>query len=168
MTVDPSLAVRIADTQDVDAVMALAIMGAKENGLSNPNERKILEDIWPALERRNGIMGAIGPRDTRVVQGAVLLRIVVPWYTDQEVLEERAVFIHPDYRAAKGGRAARLVEFSMLAAEKFGMPLLIGVLSNQRTEGKVRLYRRFLGEPSGAYWIHNGHTGEAAGRDTIG
>lgn len=161
MTIDPTLEVRIADEQDVDAMMALAIMGARENGLSDPNPVKLLEDIWPALQRTSGLMGVIGPRDTRIAQGAILLRIVTPWYTDQEVLEERAIFIHPEHRSAKGGRAARLCEFSKLVALKLDLPLLIGVLSNQRTEAKMRLYKRFFGEPAGAYFIFNARTGGA-------
>jgi hypothetical protein len=39
-------------------------------------------------------------------------------------------------------------------ADKLGMPLTIGVLSNHRTEAKVRFYERFLGKAAGAYWIY--------------
>jgi hypothetical protein len=44
-----------------------------------------------------------------------------------------------------------------------GMPLLIGVLSNSRTEAKIRLYKRHFGEPAGAYFLYNARTGEAVG-----
>jgi hypothetical protein len=39
------------------------------------------------------------------------------------------------------------------------MPLLIGVLSNHRTEAKVRLYERQFGKPTGAFFLYNGSTG---------
>lgn len=162
MTRDPELEVRIARESDLDAIMELALMGAKENGISSPNPRKMLEEIYPALQRKGGLMGVIGPKDGKP-QGAVLLRIGIPWYTDDEVLEERAIFVHPEFRSAKGGRAARLLEFSMKASDELGLPLMIGILSNQRTEAKVRLYKRYLGEPAGAYWLHNAHTGGAVG-----
>ena len=68
-------------------------------------------------------------------------------------------FIHPDYRSAKGGRARRLCEFSKQAADSLGIPLIIGVLSNNRTEAKVRLYKRQFGEPSGAFFLYNARTG---------
>jgi len=42
----------------------------------------------------------------------VLLRIGTMWYSDERVLEEKAIFIHPDFRSAKGGRARQLCEFS--------------------------------------------------------
>lgn len=154
------LKVRVGTPADVHAVMDLALMGAGENGLSDPEPGKILQDVWEALNLNFGILGAIGPLGGPL-EGAVLLRITVPWYTEQPVLEERAIFVHPDYRAAQGGRAARLVEFSKKAAKGLNLTLMIGVLSNQRTAGKVRMYRRMLGEPAGAYFLFNGHTGGA-------
>jgi hypothetical protein len=81
------------------------------------------------------------------------------WYSDAQVLEEKAIFIHPDYRSAKGGRARRLCEFSKRAADGLGIPLIIGVLSNHRTEAKVRLYERQFGKPSGAFFLYNARTG---------
>ena len=56
-------------------------------------------------------------------------------------------------------RARKLCEFSKMAAERLNMPLLIGVLSNHRTEGKVKLYERVFGKPAGAYWLVGGETG---------
>lgn len=152
MTVDPKLEVRIGTLDDLDDMMELALMGAAENGISVSNPRKVLEEVYPALSRQGGIMGVIGPVGGKP-EGGVLLRIVEPWYTDQEVLEERAIFIHPDHRSAKGGRAARLCEFSIKASDELNLPLMIGVLSNHRTAAKVKLYTRFFGEPSGAYWF---------------
>jgi hypothetical protein len=75
------------------------------------------------------------------------------------VLEERAIFIPPEYRGVKGGRARRLCEFAKQAAKAMEMPLLIGVLSNHRTEAKVRLYERQFGKPTGAFFLYNGSTG---------
>jgi hypothetical protein len=81
------------------------------------------------------------------------------WYSDANVLEERAIFIHPEFRNAKGGRARRLCEFSKRAADTLEVPLMIGVLSNHRTEAKVRLYERQFGKPSGAFFLYNARTG---------
>jgi hypothetical protein len=81
------------------------------------------------------------------------------WYSDNLVLEEKAIFIHPEYRSARGGRARRLCEFSKHAADTLNIPLIIGVLSNHRTEAKVRLYERQFGKPSGAFFLYNATTG---------
>jgi GNAT superfamily N-acetyltransferase len=89
----------------------------------------------------------------------VLLRIGQMWYSDTLVVEERAVFTHPEYRSAKGGRARKLCEFSKKVADDLGIPLIIGVLSNHRTEAKVRLYERQFGKPSGAFFLYGARTG---------
>jgi hypothetical protein len=156
------LVVRTGTPDDVHDVMDLTRLATRENGFVNPNELKLLDDVWQALNLNHGIMGLIGPPDGPP-QGAVLLRIVAPWYSDDRVIEERAIFIHPDYRSAKGGRASRMCEFSKRVADRMGMPLLIGVLSNSRTEAKIRLYKRHFGEPAGAYFLYNARTGEAVG-----
>jgi hypothetical protein len=77
------------------------------------------------------------------------------WYSNQDVLEERVIFIPPEFRNAKGGRATRLCEFSKKAAEDLGIPLLIGVMSSVRTEAKVKMYERQFGKPSGAVFLYN-------------
>jgi hypothetical protein len=75
------------------------------------------------------------------------------------VLEEKAVFIHPDYRTAKGGRARKLCHFAKETADTLDLPLMIGVLSDQRTEAKVRMYEREFGKPSGAFFLYKANTG---------
>jgi len=152
------LKVRIGTPADVDDIMELALSACDENGFVEPNPSKLLNEIWPALNLHYGLVGVIGQPGAKP-EGAVLLRIGAMWYSDNEVLEEKAIFIHPDYRSAKGGRARRLCEFSKQVADSLGIPLIIGVLSNNRTEAKVRLYKRQFGEPSGAFFLYNATTG---------
>lgn len=164
---EEQLRVRVGTVADVHDVMELALMGRAENGFVDADEGKILQTIWDSLSLNGGIMGLIGPLGKKA-EGAVLLRIVTPWYSSARVLEEQAIFIHPDYRQAKGGRASRLVEFSKHTAEKLGLPLLIGVLSNSRTEAKVKLYERHLGAQAGAFFLWGAQTGGAGLPDTNG
>ena len=155
------LGVRIGTPEDVHGMMDVALAACQENGFVDPQPQKLLAEIWPALNRMQGIVGIIGaPGET--IEGAVLLRVGTMWYSDREVLEEKAIFIPPEFRSAKGGRARRLCEFSKLAADGLGLPLIIGVLSNQRTQGKVRMYQRIFGEPSGAFFLYGARTGDAA------
>lgn len=153
------LSVRIGTPDDVDGVMELALSACEENGFVNANPIKLLEQIWAALNKDHGIIGIIGEIGQKP-EAAILLRIVNMWYSDEKVLEEKAIFVHPDYRNAKGGRASRLCEFAKATSESLEMPLLIGVLSNNRTEAKVRMYERHFGKPSGAFFLYNGRTGQ--------
>ena len=61
---------------------------------------------------------------------------------------------------------SRLSEFLQYEQDRWsgidddlGIPLIIGVLSNQRTEAKIRLYERQFGAPAGAFFLYNVHTG---------
>ena len=153
-----NLGVRIGTPDDVDGVMELALSACDENGFVSPNPKKLVQEIWPALNLDRGLLGIIGNTGEKL-QGAVLLRVGSMWYSDDEVLEEKAIFIDPKYRSAKGGRARRLCEFSKHVADNLGMPLIIGVLSNHRTEAKVRLYERQFGKPSGAFFLYGATTG---------
>ena len=150
--------VRIGTPDDVHPMMDLAMQACDENGFVNPNPQKLLAEIWPALNLENGIVGIIQDEGAGL-EGAILLRVGTMWYSDAQVLEERAIFISPEYRSAKGGRARRLCEFSKRTADGLGIPLIIGVLSNHRTEAKVRLYERQFGKPSGAFFLYNATTG---------
>lgn len=150
--------IRVATPDDVDDIMGLALSACDENGFVEPNPQKLLQEIWPALNLDRGVVGVI-KKEGEKAEGAVLLRVGTMWYSDQEVLEEKAIFIHPDYRSAKGGRARRLVEFSKEVSDKLGIPLIIGVLSNDRTEAKVRLYERQFGKATGAFFLYNARTG---------
>ena len=151
------LEVRVGTPEDVDDIMNLALSACEENGFVEPNPAKLLQEIWHGLNLEKGVVGVIGDRGKP--EGAVLLRIGSMWYSDHEVLEEKAIFIHPEYRNAKGGRARRLCEFSKQVADSLGILLIIGVLSNNRTKAKVRLYERQFGEPSGAFFLYNARTG---------
>jgi hypothetical protein len=152
------IGVRIGGPEDVHPMMELALQACEENGFVDPNPQKLLAEIWPALNLDHGLVGIIQDGGGQL-EGAILLRVGPMWYSDANVLEERAIFIHPEFRNAKGGRARRLCEFSKRAADTLEVPLMIGVLSNHRTEAKVRLYERQFGKPSGAFFLYNARTG---------
>ena len=151
--------VRIGTPDDVHPMMDLAMQACDENGFVDPNPQKLLAEIWPALNLENGIVGIIQDEGGSL-EGAILLRVGAMWYSDAQVVEDRAIFVHPNFRSAKGGRAKRLCEFSKKVADTLSLPLMIGVLSNHRTAGKIRMYQRIFGEPSGAFFLYGAKTGQ--------
>jgi GNAT superfamily N-acetyltransferase len=154
LTEDTQLEIRLATTDDMDEVMKLAITACKENAFLNASAAALASEIWPALAGDHGLCPVIG-KPGGAIEGLALLRIGAMWYApDEVVLEEKCIFIYPEFRSAKGGRARKLVEFSKQAADQLGIPLIVGIMSNTKTEAKCRLYRRILGEPSGAFWLH--------------
>lgn len=153
-----AIKVRVGTPEDIHACMDIAELACRENALVNANPQKLLQHLWAALNMQEGIVGIIG-EPAAPIEGIVLLRIGPFWYSDDRVVEEKVVFVRPEYRSAKGGRAVKLCRFSMAVSDKLGLPLTIGVLSTTKAEAKVRMYNRLFGEPAGAYWIYNGKTG---------
>jgi hypothetical protein len=151
--------VRTAVPADFAALMHLASQVSKENGIFEPTIEMVAADIWAALNRDHGIIGVIGPMGGEL-EGFVLLRIGNTWYSQSEIIEEKTVFVSPKFRSAKGGRARKLCEFSKKVADELELPLLIGILSNQRTKGKVEMYKRVFGDPAGAFFLYGAHTGD--------
>jgi N-acetylglutamate synthase-like GNAT family acetyltransferase len=150
---EETLQIRLATTDDMDEVMKLAITACKENAFLDASAELLAREIWPALCQDHGLCAVIGPPEG-AIEGLVLLRVGTVWYSKSMVLEEKALFIYPEFRSAKGGRARKLVEYSKRAADTLGIPLLMGILSSTRTEGKVRLYTRLFGDPMGAFFLY--------------
>lgn len=159
--VPEDLHIRLGTTTDMDEIMQLATSAAKENGLLEASPELLVRTIWPKLNLQTGLIGCIGPPGGKI-EGMVVLQIGKLFYSDETCLEELVLWVHPDHRSARGGRAHKLIEFSKSSAEKLGLPLLIGVLSSIKTEAKCRLYERVLGPASGKYWIYGRATGTFA------
>ena len=149
--------VRVATPDDLFGILALARIVHGENGLFDFNEVKVAEAVWPTLVQANGIIGVIGERDK--LEGLVMLTVASYWYSDAQFLEEKCVFVHPDFRHAKDSRVQKLIEFAKKCATDLEMPLMIGVLSNTRTSAKVALYERNFGPPAGAFFLWGAKTG---------
>lgn len=152
------LKLRLGTLDDLTEVMELAIAAAKENSLFDCTAAHLVKTIYPCLTLNKGLVGCIGKKDGSI-EGIVVLVIGTLTYSDELCLEERTLFVRPEFRSANGGRANKLVQFSKSAAEQLGLPLLIGVLSNSNTQQKISLYKRLLGEPAGAFWVMGAKTG---------
>jgi len=150
--------VRVATPEDVEQVMNMAAMVCKENGIFEPNMDKIFADIWPSLHQHYGLVGVIGDPNEEL-EGFVLLRVGTMWYSDTPILEEKTVFVHPRHRKWSGGRARKLCKFSKQVADELNMPMIIGILSNTRTGGKMRLYESEFGAPAGGFFLYKARTG---------
>jgi hypothetical protein len=144
--------VRLAVSEDSPSVYRMCRLLHEENGLSPWSEDKVRGAIGGALAGKGSIIGVIGPRGAPVAM--IHLRIASMWYSDDVQLEDRGMFVHPDFR--KSTHAKDLLEFAKLAAEQLKVPLVIGILSSEKTEQKIRLYRRRLGNPAGAFFLWNG------------
>jgi N-acetylglutamate synthase-like GNAT family acetyltransferase len=156
--IEENLSIRLATVDDMAEVMRLAITACEENGFLDASAELLAREIWPALNCDHGLCAVIGPEGTNDIEGLVLIRIGAMWYSKSIVAEERAIFVYPQFRSAKGGRARKLCEYSKRVADTLKIPLLIGVLSGTRTAGKCKMYQRLFGEPKGMFFLYGAET----------
>lgn len=122
-----------------------------ENGMFTMSEDKVRGMLQRAFNRQGGIIGALGVPGR--IEGAIYLVISDYWYSDDWHLSELFSFVLPQYR--KSNNAKELITFAKRCSDEIGIPLVIGVISNERTEGKVRLYQRQLDKPAGAFFVYD-------------
>lgn len=132
--------VRVAHPSDQMNIFNYLLMLYEENALFTIASEKVWDAIRIGTEGKGGIIGLIdGPRG---IEGSVGLYLEAWWYTNDFSLNEKWNFVHPDHR--KSLHAQRLIEFSKWCSRRLQVPLHMGIISNKRTEAKVRLYRRKL------------------------
>jgi GNAT superfamily N-acetyltransferase len=148
--------VRLAVKEDYSQIMSLFRMFYKENALCSWAEDKIQSIITSGIAGNHAIIGVIGPIKSPVAM--IYLCVGELWYSHDPILLEQGFFVHPDHR--KSSYAKSLLDFAKAAANQTGLPLLMGIVSNTKTEQKIRLCRRQLGDPAGAYFLWNGKTGK--------
>lgn len=155
-----STRVRLADERDADGLLEICHAVHEENGLFSYSRDKVRRQAIGALKgdvsHRTGVAGVIG--EPGRLHGAILLSIGQEWYSDDWCLNELFSFVFPEYRSTSASQD--LLAFADEVQSKFGIPLLIGVLSNHRTEAKVRLIRKQFGAPAGAFFVRGAVTGQ--------
>jgi len=147
--------VRVATPEDVQDLLSLGFEIYAENALVTVDHRLAYEEALRAVTNQGSTVLAIGP--VGAIEAAMHLTIAGFWYSAAPILQEQWLYVRPEHR--RSARAKALMDHAKLLAKNLGIPLLIGVLSNERTQAKIRLYRRQFGEPAGVYFLYNGNTG---------
>ncbi len=150
----PDDIVRIATRDDESQIIDLLHVMHFENGMMPLDEQCAREFFSRAFDRKGGIIGVIG--DSKDIKAAIYLLLTRFWYTSAMHIEECFNFVRPDARKNKSTNhyAPSLIRFAKRCADEIKVPLVIGVLTNNRMEAKVRLYRRSLGVPAGAFFVY--------------
>lgn len=156
--------VRIAGPEDHQEIWRLFLQGHKENGIFTLAPEKVQWFMTRALAPHlippgdtgpRGVIGVIGPVGS--LEGLVFVTIGEFWYSNDKHIEEFIVYVDPECR--KSGHAHALIDWMKEQVERTGLPLMTGIMSNDRTEAKCRLYRRVLPK-IGEFFLY---TGKGAG-----
>ena len=148
--------VRIAEKKDEEQVLKICRNLSEENGMFPMSESKVNAMLQRAFAREGGILGLIGDDP---IEGMVYMLVSSLWYTDEPFLDELFLYVSPEHR--KSRNAIELMNFAKWCSDESGIPLVIGVISNQKTEGKVRLYQRQFKQPAGNFFFYKKDGAEA-------
>jgi hypothetical protein len=145
--------VRIAGEGDRQRLWDNLMLAAHENAMAPVYDECVEPVVDNLIAHKSGVAGVID--GTTAFAGSVGLTFAQFWYSKEWHIEEMWCFVHPDYRrgSQNRGHIKALLDFSKWWANEMGMPLLMGVLSEKRTEGKVRLYQRSM-PMKGALFLH--------------
>jgi hypothetical protein len=147
--------VRVAISADEESVMYLLRMAHDEGGQHVMNEDKVRNMVRTCSNRSGGLIGVIGDPGGKL-RGCIVMTIAPIWYSDEFQLMELVAFVHPACRNRRYDR--QLIAFAKWCSEQMTMDLTIGILTNVRTEAKVRLYERQLPK-SGAFFVYRPNNG---------
>lgn len=149
--------VRGAVPEDEAAILDLCFSLHDEIALWSLNKDKVREFVHCGVHKVStpnvpsyptiGVVGEIGKPE-----GAICFGLMQQWFSDEWFIGEYFLYIHPDYRRA--GHSSRLINFAKQCADQMDLSFSIGVLSTHRTQAKIRIFRRSLGEPSGAFFTY--------------
>jgi hypothetical protein len=123
-----------------------------DNGIVEYDDDLLAEMRAKAFRHDGAIFGVIGPPGGKI-EGMVYLAISTFMWTRKPHLEEILSFVRPEFR--KPDRINALIEFSKKCAIDGNVPLIMGLFTNIRLSGKVHLYRKYFGYPSGAVFTFN-------------
>ena len=142
--------VRLAAPKDEEKILDLLMLMHEENGLFEMDNDSVREMVRKVLNRENGIIGVIDGEEE--IEAAVCLVIDKLWYAKTWCLNDVFNFVAPKYR--RSTRAKSLISFAKSYSDQVGIPLLMGIVSNVRTEAKIKLLERQL-QKAGAFFIYN-------------
>jgi GNAT superfamily N-acetyltransferase len=159
MAVDPVdvVPIRFAEAGDLPRVLALLRLLHAETPHARLSEARLRETAASVLGT-GAVVFSLAPGGEPV--GTCGLAIEQPWFSDDFWLRDVWLFVHPMHRRTPHARA--LLRTARRYAERLNLPLVMEVAGGpaaggpRRVVAKMRLYRRELGEPSGATWVIGG------------
>lgn len=153
----PQRRIRFARPADLPELMALCRNLSQENAIAPMMDDIVCAELERCIAKDGGFIGVIG-NVGEPIEGAICLRFSSLWYNSSYWwLEDKFVHVLQKYRASSNGND--LIEWAIWWRDQLQIPLMLGIVSNERTEAKIALYRRKLGPMSGALFLVGAKTG---------
>jgi GNAT superfamily N-acetyltransferase len=141
--------VRLSTEEDISVLMQLMRSAWEEIGEYPISEEKVYSQVMRHYNKQGALIAVIGEVGNPVAY--CLSALDSPWYSDDIRLVELSLYVSDGHR--KSDYAKQLMSFMKTASKGLDLDLTIGVFSNERTEPKVRLYKRQF-KQAGAFFTY--------------
>lgn len=142
--------VRMAKPEDENAIFDLCVALCEEGQIFTMDPDVVREVILGCTAGHGGIIGVI--EGEHELEGAICLSTDKYWYAKDWFLGEVFNFVPVKYR--KSTRAKSLLSFAKKCSDDLKIPLVVGIVSNNKTEPKIKLLERQLPK-AGAFFVYN-------------
>lgn len=146
--------VRLATPDDEEDIIAMCRRLHQENGLFTLNEFKVRDCIRRCYNKHGAIVGVVGSPGK--LQGSICMELTTFYYTDDMHLAELWNFVEEPYRRSSRNAEA-LIRYALDWQTKLQLPFFTGIITDKQMRAKVRLYRKLLGHPVGAFFLVGGN-----------
>ena len=141
--------VQLAQPHMAEEITDVLLEGRDEGFVFPPDREIVLEFVKSIMNKNGGLLGVI--IGDSGIEGVIGVKLDKFWFADQWYLVDLFTFVHPEFR--RSTRAKCLLAFAKKCAKEMNLPLLMGIMSNIRTEAKSRLYERQF-DRAGNYCVY--------------
>lgn len=142
--------VQLAQPSMAEEITDVLLEGRDEGFVFPPDREIVLEFVKDIMNKNGGLLGVIVGDSG--IEGIIGVKLDKFWFSDQWYLFDLFTFVHPEFR--RSTRAKCLLAFAKKCAKEMQLPLVMGIMSNIRTEAKSRLYERQF-DRAGNYFVYN-------------
>jgi hypothetical protein len=139
-----------AKLSDRDEIVEICKEDWQENSSFSLSQEKPEGKIDGILKSGEGVIGIIRRSQ---IEAIMIMQISQSWNSTDFCLEELLNFVRPQYR--RSTNAKDMIQFAKRCSDELGIPLVIGVVSNERTAAKIQLYERQLGKSCGGVFMYS-------------
>lgn len=146
--------VRVVQHGDEDKLYRFIAAGHEESAIYPMSGYKVNKLIDAAIQQTHPIIiGIIDSPVCNEIAASICIVYEQLWYTDEWHLGELWNNVRPDYR--RSNYAKDLIQFGKWVSDAAERALNIGIVTTDRMEAKIRLYKRQNLQQTGAYFIYN-------------
>lgn len=142
--------VTLALPDDETAILDLLRVRHGEEGVGSFDEDCVLQTLRRGIQRQFAMVGVI--RGKKGIEASIGLFVDQPWYSREGYLSDRWAVVGIGYR--KSEHAKNMLQFAKWSAHEIGFPLVMTMIQNEATEGKLKLYERQLPKAGSLFIYH--------------